>query len=241
MQTGSGAQPIVLVDLLEQLPFRQGAGREYRKDQVVYAPDSKEDLRIYVVQEGRVITKALTITGDSVGLEMLEREEIFGLEALVGSYTTLARCAEYTRTLSWDVGTIDQLQRTNPELAVALAQAAIHRSIYFQRRIEELASMQIQERLATLLIEKAKKSAGTIGEDGGITLAPITHETLGHFIGTSREIVTHYMNLFRRAGYINFDRKSIRVFNTIGFAEWVRAHSDKFDANFRDAESESET
>lgn len=235
MQPTNGVRPI-LVDLLEQLPFRQGVGREYRKDQVIYAPDSKEDLRIHLVQEGRVITKSLTTTGETVGLEILEVEEVFGLEAMVGSYTTLARCAEYTRTLSWDIATLDQLQRAKPELAIALAQAAILHNIYFQRRIEELASMQTQERLATFLIEKARKVAGSVGEDGGITISPLTHETLSHFVGTSREIVTYYMNIFRRAGYLSFDRKSIRVFNTIGFAEWVRANSEEFETGFREGE-----
>src|SRR5258708_5863818 len=173
MQTASGAHSIVMVDLLEQLPAWLGVGREYRKDQVIYAHDSREDLRIHLVQEGRVITKSLTNSGGAVGLEMLEVEEIFGIEALIGSYTTLARCAEYTRTLSWDVATIDQLQRSKATFAIALSQASICRSVYFQRRIEELASMAIQERLATFLIEKARRSSSSVGGDGGITLPPI--------------------------------------------------------------------
>ena len=238
MQMVSKIRSVAIIDLLEQLPFRQDIVREYRKGQIIYTPGSEEDPRIHLIQEGRVIIKSLTNTAETVGLEILEKEDVFGLEALVGPYVTLARCAEYTRTLSWDAETIERLQHANPELAIALFQAAIKKIFSLQRRIEDLASMKVQERLAAFLIEKARKSSGSIGEDGGITLPPITHETLSHFIGTSREIITHYMNLFRREGYIAFDRRQIRIFNAIGFAEWVRTHHDQFEASFQETGSD---
>ncbi len=31
-------------------------------------------------------------------------------------------------------------------------------------------------------------------------MMPLTHELLSQYVGTSREIVTHYMNQFRRQG-----------------------------------------
>ena len=40
-------------------------------------------------------------------------------------------------------------------------------------------------------------------------MIPFTHELLSQYVGTSREIVTHYMNQFRRQGYLRYSRKGI--------------------------------
>jgi CRP-like cAMP-binding protein len=40
-------------------------------------------------------------------------------------------------------------------------------------------------------------------------MMPFTHEALSRFVGTSREIVTHYMNRFRRLGFISYSRRGI--------------------------------
>jgi len=43
---------------------------------------------------------------------------------------------------------------------------------------------------------------------------------LGQYVGTSREIVTHYMNMFRRQGYVRYSRKGIVLFRD-AFNEWL--------------------
>jgi hypothetical protein len=40
-------------------------------------------------------------------------------------------------------------------------------------------------------------------------MIPFTHELLSQYVGTSREIVTHYMNQFRRQGYLRYSRKRL--------------------------------
>ena len=42
-------------------------------------------------------------------------------------------------------------------------------------------------------------------------MMPFTHELLGQYIGTSREIVTQYMNQFRHQGYLSYSRKGILI------------------------------
>jgi len=61
--------------------------------------------------------------------------------------------------------------------------------------------------------------------------APLTHELLSEDIGTTREIVRHYMNQFRKHGYLQYSRKGI-VLHRDAFHNWLRTASPK-PAKFR--------
>ena len=50
---------------------------------------------------------------------------------------------------------------------------------------------------------------------------PFTHELLSQYVGTSREIVTHYMNQLRRQGYLKYSRKGISL-NREALRDWLR-------------------
>jgi len=54
-----------------------------------------------------------------------------------------------------------------------------------------------------------------------VRLARLTHELLSQHVGTSREIVTHYINQFRRQGYLRSSRKGIVLYRD-AFKEWLR-------------------
>jgi len=44
-----------------------------------------------------------------------------------------------------------------------------------------------------------------------VFMAPFTHEMLAQYVGTSREIVTHYMSQFRRDGLVRYSRAGIAI------------------------------
>jgi CRP-like cAMP-binding protein len=52
-------------------------------------------------------------------------------------------------------------------------------------------------------------------------MSAFTHELLSQYVGTSREIVTHYMNQFRRMGYLQYSRRGIVMYRD-AFQEWLR-------------------
>ena len=62
---------------------------------------------------------------------------------------------------------------------------------------------------------------GTPEGDGSTRMVPFTHEMLSQYVGTSREIVTHYMNQFRRQGYLRYSRKGLTIYRD-AFREWLR-------------------
>ena len=78
-------------------------------------------------------------------------------------------------------------------------------------------------RLARSLIRFSER-LGTSEEDGSVRMVPFTHELLSQYVGTSREIVTHYMNQFRRQGYLRYSRKGIILYRD-AFREWLRQNA----------------
>jgi CRP-like cAMP-binding protein len=65
---------------------------------------------------------------------------------------------------------------------------------------------------------------GHRAEDGSVQMMPFTHELLSQYVGTSREIVTHYMNQFRRQGYLRYSRKGILLYRD-ALKEWLRQNA----------------
>jgi CRP/FNR family transcriptional regulator, cyclic AMP receptor protein len=64
----------------------------------------------------------------------------------------------------------------------------------------------IERRLAGSLIRFSERLG--ILEDGGfVRIMPFTHELLSRYVGTSREIITQYMNRFRKQGYLTYSRR----------------------------------
>ena len=87
-------------------------------------------------------------------------------------------------------------------------------------RIESFSVDTIARRLARSLIRFADR-LGTAEEDGSVRMQPFTHDLLSQYVGTSREIVTHYMNQFRRQGYLRYSRKGITLYRD-AFHEWLQ-------------------
>jgi CRP-like cAMP-binding protein len=101
--------------------------------------------------------------------------------------------------MTWTISEIEDIVTRRPRLAVALLQMLVHRSMEFGYRIESFSVDNIARRLGRTLIRFSERLGRDAG-DGSLQMMPLTHELLSQYVGTSREIATHYMNQFRRQG-----------------------------------------
>jgi CRP/FNR family transcriptional regulator len=122
--------------------------------------------------------------------------------------------------MTWTTGEIEDIVMRRPRLAVALLQILVQRSIEFGHRIESFSVDNIARRLARTLIRFSER-LGQSQDDGSVQMMPFTHELLSQYVGTSREIVTHYMNTFRRQGYLRYSRKGILLYRD-ALKDWLR-------------------
>jgi CRP-like cAMP-binding protein len=195
-----------LEDPLSHLPCSNIV--EYKKGQMIYGPDHPAS-GIYLVIDGKVKVCRLTEDGRQVVIDIYQPDEFFGESAFLGSVSgEMAVAIEGAKVMAWTTAELEDLATRRPRLGIALVQLLVQRSVDFGSRIESFSLDNIARRLARALIRFSEKLGHESGE-GGVQMIPFTHELLSQYVGTSREIVTHYMNHFRRQGFLRYSRKGI--------------------------------
>jgi CRP/FNR family cyclic AMP-dependent transcriptional regulator len=209
-----------LEDALEYLP--RAAVIAYCKGEVIYSRDQTAT-EIYLVIGGSV--KVCRPTGQvrqSV-IDIYCPDELFGESALLGMALTgeTANAFESATVMKWTAQEIEEIAMRRPQLAIALLQCAVRRSMDFTCRIESFAVDDIPRRLAHAIMHFSTRFGHQI-EDGSIEMIPFTHEILAQYVGTSRELVTHHMSDFRRLGYLRYSRRGIWLYRE-AMADWLKA------------------
>lgn len=185
----------------------------------------KPSNNLYLIIEGKVKICRVTDDGRSVVVDIYLPDEFFGEGAFTGPGRDgeVAVALENVRVMAWSVVEIEELSTRRPELAIALLQLLVKRSMGFAGRIESFSVDNIARRLARGLIRFSDR-LGEQTADGTVQLIPFTHELLSQYVGTSREIVTHYMNQFRRQGLLRYSRKGILIRREV-IQDWLRAEA----------------
>jgi CRP/FNR family cyclic AMP-dependent transcriptional regulator len=193
--------------LLEYLPDSNIS--RYAKHEAIYF-QGEPATRVYLVMEGKV--KVLCHESLRVVVDVYQSDELFGESALAGHEHRMEQAVamEPTRLMSWTRDEIEEEAATSPELALALIRFAAFRSLEFAIRIESFSCEKIERRLTRALVRFAARLGWDAG-DGTVKMDALTHEFLGQYVGTSREIVTQYMNQLRRAGYLKYSRNGITL------------------------------
>lgn len=122
--------------------------------------------------------------------------------------------------MAWTALAVEDLVVKRPQLGIALLQLLVERTTDFKARIEILALDTIERRLARALLRLSERF-GVMQENDEVTMTPLTHELLAQYVGTSREIVTHYMNSFRKQSYLQYSRKGI-VINRVTLHQYLQ-------------------
>jgi CRP/FNR family transcriptional regulator, cyclic AMP receptor protein len=184
---------------------------EYRKGEVVYNQD-QTSTTIFLVIQGKVKVSRLAADGHQVVVDIYQPDEFFGESAFLNlpRRAEQASALEDSRLMGWAASEIEDIVMKRPRLAVALLQILTQRTIDFTHRIEGFSVDNIERRLARSLLRFSDR-LGTLDADGSVRMSPFTHELLSQYVGTSREIVTHYMNQFRKQGYLRYSRKGITL------------------------------
>jgi len=197
---------------------------EYRKGQVIYNQD-QPSTSIYLIIDGKVKVCRMAEDGRQVVVDIYQADEFFGESAFLSSPTRdeQAMAIDNTKVMTWTTAEIEDIIMRRPHLAIAFLQILAQRSIEFGHRIESFSVDNIARRLARALIRFSER-LGQRDNDGSVQMMPFTHELLSQYVGTSREIVTHYMNHFRRQGYLRYSRKGIMLYRD-ALKDWLRQQS----------------
>lgn len=176
---------------------------------------------IYLVIDGKVKVCRTASDGRQVVVDIYQPDEFFGESGFLGEKHRVeeAMALDATKVMTWSTSEIEDLVIRRPRLGIALVQLLVRRSIDFGARIESFSIDNIGRRLVRSLIRFSERLGHEL-PDGYTDMMPFTHELLSQYVGTSREIVTHYMNQLRRDGYLRYSRKGIAL-NRAALREWL--------------------
>lgn len=199
-----------LEDLLEHLPC--SCIEAHPKGHVIFSPERPLD-RLYLIIAGIVALSRISETEGQVLVDIYAPYEFFGESAVLGCShpDTRAVALQDTQLMTWTSAQLQTLMAVRPKLGLALLQRLAVRQLSLMERLTSFSAEQIPRRMARTLIYFSGK-LGRPECDGSVTVPGLTHALLAEYVGTSREIVTSYLNDFRRAGYMTYSRKSMIIF-----------------------------
>jgi len=175
----------------------------YRKNAVIYAQADPADA-VFYIQKGKIKIAVASNRGREAVVAILGAGEFFGEGCLIGQPLRLSTA---TAMVDSEVLRVDKAEMVRVLHAEpAFGELFIAHLLTRNSRIEEDLVDQLfnssEKRLARTLLILAN-----FGKPGGpqpITTR-ISQETLAEIIGTTRPRVSHFMNKFRKLGFISYN------------------------------------
>jgi CRP/FNR family cyclic AMP-dependent transcriptional regulator len=180
--------------------------KSYPKGSVILFEDDPGD-SLFVVRDGRVKVVLVAEDGREVILGILGVGEHFGELALIDDQPRSAHVVAMEDSTLLVLRREDFRRRVeqSPAVAWALLMELSRRLRRADDKIGSLVLLDVPGRIARVILDAAE-------EGGSETIdKPLTHQTIAHVIGASRETVSRAMREFVDAGWISTERRRIRV------------------------------
>ncbi len=182
--------------------------KAYPKGSVILFENDPGD-SLFIVREGRVKVVLVSEEGREVILGILGVGEHFGELSLIDDEPRSAHVVAMEDSTLLVLRREDFRRRVeaNPAVAWALLLEMSQRLRRADEKIGSLVLLDVPGRIARVLLDAAEEAGGDEIEK------PLTHQTIAHVIGASRETVSRAMREFVEAGWIVTDQRRIRVTN----------------------------
>ncbi len=182
--------------------------KAYPKGSVILFEDDPGD-SLFVVRSGRVKVVLVAEDGREVILGILGVGEHFGELSLIDDQPRSAHVIAMEESTLLVLRRDDFRRRVEASPAVAWS-LLIELSRRLRRADEKIGSLVLLDvpgRIARMLLDAANEGGSPLIEK------PLTHQTIAHVIGASRETVSRAMREFQDQGWITTEHRRIRIAN----------------------------
>jgi CRP/FNR family transcriptional regulator, cyclic AMP receptor protein len=178
--------------------------RRYPRGSIVLAQGDPGDA-LFLIGEGQVKVAVLSEDGREVILSVLGPGGVFGEMSLLDDEPRSAHVIAMTDAVLLQLRRDDfrTRLRASPDLAVALLGELSRRLRRADEAITGLALLDVNGRIASLLLDLARQ------EDGTRITRRLTHATIGQMVGASRETVSRTMRSLVLRNIIAVNRREI--------------------------------
>ena len=180
--------------------------KSYPKGSVILFEDDPGDA-LFIVRAGRVKVVLVAEDGREVILGILGPAEHFGELSLIDDQPRSAHVIAMEESPLLVLRRDDFRRRVeqNPAVAWSLLGELSRRLRRADNTIGSLVLLDVPGRIARLLLDAADEGGSDLIEK------PLTHQTIAHLIGASRETVSRAMREFQDSGWVTSERRRIRI------------------------------
>ena len=197
----------------QKLPFdpivflgTENVGRtiaKYRKNETIFSQGSAADAVFYILS-GKVKVTVVSDQGKEAVVAFLGPDEFCGEGCLTGQLLRLAtaRALEGCEIMRVEKVAMIRVLHEEPTFSEMFIAHLLVRTIRVEEDLVDQLFNSSEKRLARALLLLAN-----FGKDGRPEkiIAKVSQETLADMIGTTRSRVSHFMNKFRKLGFINYN------------------------------------
>ncbi len=183
-----------------------GEGRtvnEYRKDQIIFSQGDIADT-VFYIKAGGVKLTVVSEQGKEAVVAVLEGDNFFGEACLNGASRRLSTATATTEAIILQIQKAAMIRviHEEPTFGEMFIAHLLDRTIRIEADLVDQLFNSSEKRLARMLLILAHVGKQ---ENSEIIIPNISQETLAEMIGTTRARVSHFMNKFRRLGFIDYN------------------------------------
>ena len=175
----------------------------YVRKQVVFSQGDPADV-VYYVQKGRVKLTVVSKQGKEAVVGFVGADMFFGEGCLAGQQCRMstAMATEESNIFGFHKKAMMRLLHTDHKFSELFTTYLLSRNIRFEEDLVDQLFNSSEKRLARILLLLAH-----FGKEGKqeLVVPKISQEILAGMIGTTRSRVSHFMNKFRKLGFIEYN------------------------------------
>jgi CRP/FNR family cyclic AMP-dependent transcriptional regulator len=176
---------------------------QIRKNQLVFSQGQAADC-VYFLRRGRIKLTVTSEQGKEAVVGIIESEQFFGEGCLTGQQVRIctARAMQGSEVTSITKEALRAVLHDESTFSELFIVYLLTRNSRIEEDLIDQLFNSSEKRLARLLLLLAN-----FGKDGDTQPidAKVSQETLAEMIGTTRSRVSHFMNKFRKLGFISYD------------------------------------
>ncbi len=177
--------------------------RAYRTKQPIFSQGDPADA-VFFLQSGKVKLTVVSTRGKEAVIGVLEQGSFFGEGSLAGQPLRMSTASALTPcdVIRVDKGTMIRILHEDAAFAELFTAFLLSRNVRIEEDLVDQLFNSAEKRLARTLLLLAHFGKESRPE----TLIPqVSQETLAAMVGTTRSRVSHFMNRFKKMGFIHYN------------------------------------
>ena len=189
----------------------QASSRRYDKGVAIFEEGHPAE-RFYMLLDGYVRVVRVTPTGEQVTALHIPSGQLMGIARAIGreTYPATAVTASEALALSWPMRLWDRFVADFDGFATETYKTLGHRLGEVQNRVVEMATQQVEQRVANALLRLINQTGRKV--ENGIEIDfPITRQDLSELTATTLHTVSRLLSGWEKQGLVESRRKRIVV------------------------------